>query len=256
MNNINSIIEITNNSITPANWQEIKNIYNKLVRMNQKFNWHVFPYVGFVVSDFKNDMTYTSQIISTEYPYLSTELYTLKDKVFLHIGNGYSNINPRIFGQIFEIFKVLINESNHPTRYIWDFVHPSISFVSKQLYLNGHYANAAVDAFIEINARLKKIYHVIAPDATKKPDGDSIITTIFSLNNPMLKIDDLLTESGNNEQKGLMLMLRGAIAALRNPKAHENIAISADDAMRRIMFASMLMYKIDDAVNYTNIKEN
>ena len=52
-----------------------------------------------------------------------------------------------------------------------------------------------------------------------------------------------------------MLMLQGAMSALRNPKAHSNISLSKDDAMRRIMYASMLMYKIDEAVQFSDVKE-
>ena len=43
--------------------------------------------------------------------------------------------------------------------------------------------------------------------------------------------------------------------ALRNSKAHANITITKDDAMRHLMFASMLMYKIDEAVKYSGIIE-
>ena len=50
-------------------------------------------------------------------------------------------------------------------------------------------------------------------------------------------------------------MLSGAMSALRNPKAHANITITAEDAMRRLMFASMLMYKIDEAVKHSEITE-
>ena len=50
-------------------------------------------------------------------------------------------------------------------------------------------------------------------------------------------------------------MLSGAMSALRNPKAHANITISADESMRQLVFASMLMYKIDEAVRYSNIQE-
>ena len=63
------------------------------------------------------------------------------------------------------------------------------------------------------------------------------------------------TPNGNNTQKGFMEMLAGAMSALRNPKAHANITINQDDAMRRLMFASMLMYKIDEAVLYSKIIE-
>lgn len=38
-------------------------------------------------------------------------------------------------------------------------------------------------------------------------------------------------------------------------KAHANITITKDDAMRRLMFASMLMYKIDEAIDYSKIQE-
>ena len=45
------------------------------------------------------------------------------------------------------------------------------------------------------------------------------------------------------------------MSALRNPKAHANIIITKDDAMRRLIFASMLMYKIDEAIEYSGIQE-
>ena len=41
------------------------------------------------------------------------------------------------------------------------------------------------------------------------------------------------------------MMFTGAMSAIRNPKAHENMTISKDDAVRKLMFASMLMYKLD-----------
>lgn len=35
----------------------------------------------------------------------------------------------------------------------------------------------------------------------------------------------------------------------------KSIRLSPDDAMRQLMFASMLMFKIDEAVKYSNIQE-
>lgn len=175
----------------------------------------------------------------------------MKDYLFI----GYGCIDPQVYGQLIAIFKALLEEENNPTQSVWGLIHPKIKSVSKQLYLNGHYSNAAEDAFIEINDRVKKLYRIINPDATRIPDGDAVMTTVFSANTPLLTVCDTSTESGQSEQKGLMFMLQGAMSALRNPKAHANITITADDAMRRIMFASMLMYKIDDAVSYSNINE-
>lgn len=47
---------------------------------------------------------------------------------------------------------------------------------------------------------------------------------------------------------GYMNMFAGAINAIRNPKVHENMTISKDDAIRKLYLASMLMYKLDNAI--------
>jgi uncharacterized protein (TIGR02391 family) len=133
-------------------------------------------------------------------------------------------------------------------------VHPRIISVSKELFENGHYANAAEDAFIEINSRVKRIYAVVRPN-TKVPDGDTAMTAVFSLNDPIVRLSDINTETGKNIQKGYMQMFAGGMSALRNPKAHENIPLDKDEAKRRLLFASMLMYKLDEGVEITGIKE-
>lgn len=133
----------------------------------------------------------------------------------------------------------------------WEFVHPEIIKVSQKLYFDGHFANAVCDAFIEINDRIKRIFKMFRP-GEKIPDGVAAIQTVFSPNAPILEICDRSSETGRNIQKGYMEMMTGAMSALRNPKAHENIFTTADDAMRRLIFASMLMYKIDEAMENAN----
>jgi hypothetical protein len=44
-----------------------------------------------------------------------------------------------------------------------------------------------------------------------------------------------------------MYMFAGGMSAIRNPKAHDNIEIDKNDALRKLYFASMLMYKLDEA---------
>lgn len=128
-------------------------------------------------------------------------------------------------------------------------------YFSQNLFEDGHYANAAEDAFVEINDRVKKLFMKVNPTAPKVPDGYTAMNMVFSDNAPLLEFCDRSTETGSNIQKGYMQMLAGAMSALRNPKAHANITITKDDAMRRLMFASMLMYKIDEAVKYSGIME-
>lgn len=120
--------------------------------------------------------------------------------------------------------------------------------------MDGGYANAACDAFIEVNDRVKRLFKSIKP-GEKVPDGDIAMKTVFSVNTPLIEFCDRSDGSGANTQKGFMEMLAGAMSALRNPKAHANITIDREDAMRRLIFASMLMYKIDEAVLYSKITE-
>lgn len=243
--------KIVNGKIIPTDWQMIQSTYCALSRMSNAPFWASIPHIHKDIIAIKNDLIRISQIIATECPYFSCEMFMLKDHLF--IGNGC--FDPQVYGQVMAILKALINEVNNPTQCVWGLIHPRIESVSKLLYLNGHYANAAEDAFIEINDRVKKLYKILNPNAIKIPDGDAAMTTVFSPNSPLIKACDTSTESGQNEQKGLMFMLQGAMSALRNPKAHANITITADDAIRRIVFASMLMYKIDDAVRFSGVQE-
>ncbi len=188
--------------------------------------------------------------IEKEFPYFSKRINSLIDGLFIGSNDSFG-VDPFVFGEVLEILSTLNNI--HIFDY-WSLVHPKISEVSKSLYLDGYYANAAEDAFIEINSRVKELFKIITQN-DKVPDGDTAMTTVFSTNNPLVEFCDNSTETGKNVQKGFMQMLAGAMSALRNPKAHENIKLSADDAMRRLMFASMLMFKIDEAVEYSNIQE-
>lgn len=205
-----------------------------------------------------------SEIIYTyknEHALICGHIVKMKECLFVNQMAGYvqfTTINPFVLGQLLECLDLLsadIQKKSTTSSDMWEYIHPSIVKISLKLYTDGHYANAAEDAFIEINDRVKKLYKKLNSTSTKIPDGDAVMTTVFSPNSPMLKVCDISTDTGMNEQKGLMFMLQGAMAALRNPKAHSNITLTAEDAMRRIMFASMLMYKIDEAVAYSEIKE-
>lgn len=104
------------------------------------------------------------------------------------------------------------------------------------------------------NAQIKHIYANACPN-TPIPDGAAAMTRVHSSNNPIVEFCDRHTESRQNTQLGFMKMAEGAIIALRNPVAHENLNMSQDDAMRQLTFASMIMYKIDEGVIHSGITE-
>ena len=124
--------------------------------------------------------------------------------------------------------------------------------------VNPNYAEAAVNAFIEINARVKKLYQIKCPGNPAVPDGVAAMNAVFSDKNALIEVCDRTTETGENIHNGTRFMLVGAMSSLRNPKSHSNderLTVTKADAMRRLMFASLLMYKIDDAVKYSGTIE-
>ena len=201
------------------------------------------------INEIKNGIIKLSESIAKSEPYFSKDLFRLKDILFIG-----AKLNIIALGEFLAIVNYLNNECDNPQENIWAIIHPMIIKSSRKLYLDGHYANAACDAFIEINSRVKKLFEKIKPNE-KIPDGESVMTHVFSAKSPLIEFCDRTTDTGMNTQKGYMQMLIGSNSALRNPKAHENIGLDKDEAFRRLMFASMLMYKIDEGVAYSQIEE-
>ena len=65
---------------------------------------------------------------------------------------------------------------------------------------------------------------------------------------PVIEAADRSTQTGRDIHTGTRFLFAGAMAALRNPKSHKNIEIEKEDCMRRLIFASMLMFKIDKII--------
>ncbi len=154
-----------------------------------------------------------------------------------------NGINPYSFGEVIATITYLKGYDNNNSSSIWDNIHPQIISVAKGRFDNGHYADAVEAAFKEINTRVKKIYK----DRTSvEKDGAKLMQTAFSVQNPIIKLGDISTETGSNIQQGYMEMFTGAMIGIRNPQAHNNLLITKDNAIRELHFASMLMYKIDN----------
>lgn len=154
-----------------------------------------------------------------------------------------NGINPYSFGEVIATIAYLNGYSNNNSSSIWDNIHPQIISVAKGRFDDGHYADAVEAAFKEINMRVKKIYK----DRTSiEKDGVKLMQAAFSIQNPIIRFGDTSTETGTNIQLGYMEMFVGAILGIRNPQAHNNLLISKDKAVRKLHFASMLMYKLDE----------
>lgn len=127
---------------------------------------------------------------------------------------------------------------------IWSIMHSKIIRVAKQRFEKGFYADAVEAAFKEINLQVK----TKCKDRHQNKDGKGLMTIAFSANNPVLKFEPSSSYSDFDIQEGYMHMFAGAMQGIRNPKAHENDVINRNDAIRKLAFASMLMYKLDTVV--------
>jgi len=122
-------------------------------------------------------------------------------------------------------------------------LHPKILEVSEKLYIDGHYAQAIFEAFKAVNNAVKEKLGM------RDRDGQSLMAHAFSGYPPPLALNSLQTQSEKDEQEGFKFLFMGAIAGIRNPKAHDYV--KQTDPYRTIhylAFASLLMTRIDESL--------
>lgn len=254
-------VSMTENRGTKMNLVLINNLAKQLRQIASNNGIAAMAYSALDASRIRESIMIIARDVAKDEPQVSNLLIRAKDNIFFSNQIGQAVLNPYALGETVFGLDLISSKYSEPNKAPdsqkdkWSYIHPLILKSSKKLFDDGHFANAAEDAFIEINDRVKKLFAIIRP-GEDIPDGESAMTTVFSAKNPIVEFCDQSTLSGQNKQKGYMQMLSGAISALRNPKAHSNEeTLSADEAYRRLVTASMLMYAIDDAVEHSNISE-
>jgi uncharacterized protein (TIGR02391 family) len=119
-------------------------------------------------------------------------------------------------------------------------LHPEIGRAATELYRGGHYANAIENAVKALNA-------LVRLRSDLELDGDSLMTRAFGGKTPRLRFNELNDESDQNEQRGFTMMFQGAVAGLRNPRAHKLIEDDPERALEFIAYISLLAKLLDGA---------
>ncbi len=127
----------------------------------------------------------------------------------------------------------------------WSLLNNCLVDVSKQKFLDGHYADAIESGLKEFNSEVKKIYK---NKTNEELDGSKLMKKAFSPNNPIIKLSNQQSESEKNIQQGYMEIFAGAITGIRNPKAHENIDISKEKAIHFLFLISLMFNKLDERI--------
>jgi uncharacterized protein (TIGR02391 family) len=119
-------------------------------------------------------------------------------------------------------------------------LHPEIARAASELYRDGHYANAIEDA-------VKALNNLVRMRSGEALDGAALMQKVFSPNAPILRFNTMADPSDKDEQLGFMMMFSGAVAGLRNPRAHKLIKDDPERALEFIAFVSLLAKLLDGA---------
>lgn len=125
----------------------------------------------------------------------------------------------------------------------WPLIHPSVVGVARSRFESGHFADSVEAALKHFNGEVKRR---VAGLVAEELDGARLMTRVFSVDKPVLELDDLSTESGRSVQQGYMQMFAGAMTGVRNPKAHANVSIDRQRAIHFLYLVSLFFWKSDE----------
>lgn len=119
-------------------------------------------------------------------------------------------------------------------------LHPEIARVATPRYRTGHYADA-------VEASVKALNALVRLRSGLEFDGSTLMERAFNPSSPALKFNALHDQSDKEEQKGFMMLFSGAVAGLRNPRAHAFVEDDPERTLEFIAFVSLLAKLLDRA---------
>ena len=120
-------------------------------------------------------------------------------------------------------------------------IHPALPSVVRDLFDNGHYAQATFEAF-------KFIENEVTRHSGASEYGKCLMMDAFSVATPTIQLNSLATPTERNEQEGFKFLFAGGVLAIRNPRGHKHDML--DDpglCLDHLAFASMLLRRLADA---------
>ena len=126
-------------------------------------------------------------------------------------------------------------ENRNTHEYIFRYCRPEL--------MAENYFHAVFEATKSIADRLREITGV-------SDDGAPLVNNTFSTNTPLIKINDLVTETERSEHIGLSNVIKGVFSLIRNPTAHEpklKFVILEDEALDIMSMISYIHKRLDKA---------
>jgi len=120
-------------------------------------------------------------------------------------------------------------------------VHAEVLNYCRVELLDENYFHAVFESTKGVAERIRLMSGLTA-------DGAVLVNKAFSIQNPILILGPLATESQKSEQKGFANLLVGLFGAVRNPLAHApktNWPMSEQDALDILTLVSLIHRKLD-----------
>jgi len=126
-------------------------------------------------------------------------------------------------------------------------VHPDIIKFCKSELVQDNYFHAVFEATKSVADKIRHISGLTT-------DGAELVQTAFAINNPIIVINNLMTETEVSEHKGFANLLVGFFGMFRNTTAHVpkiKWVIDENDALDMMSMASLMHRKLDGAKKRT-----
>jgi len=121
------------------------------------------------------------------------------------------------------------------------YLHPIIVESSFEQYKSGQFRDSVLNSFIAV-------FDLIRDKTDVDIDGSRLVDKVFSLENPLLILSELDSQSGKNDQKGFLEIYKGAYIGIRNPKAHSlDHDLDENKAAQYLVLASLLARRVEEA---------
>ncbi len=135
-----------------------------------------------------------------------------------------------------------LTESADPHPFETRNIHPELPSKVRSLFDDGHWEQAVFEAFKYIEKEVKRI------SALRGKSGYALMMDAFNEANAKVRLNELVTESEIDEQRGYKSIFAGASAGIRNPRGHEvDIGDTPDEALDYLALASLLLRRLDAA---------
>ena len=122
-------------------------------------------------------------------------------------------------------------------------VHPEVLKFCKSELVENNYFHAVFEAVKSVADKIRSL-------SGETKDGSGLVDAVFSVNDPILIINDLRTETEKSEQKGFANLLKGFFGMFRNTVAHEpkiKWKIEEYDALNVMTLASLFHRRLDNS---------